>query len=253
MKELDNETKKKIHKMLGAEKFQKVVFFVEKLKWKAIKNFFPNYLKSSENHLKRQRDAKLEKATTDEEKKINTEYKQTLLILKKEYYTEQNINYHIDMYDPMNMINYSKKNRKIHSSWLKVDAALVPVIIALFVLGNQFAIPLAVITLLEAIKNIECINLQDYNIIQLEEKKDKLERAAQKLVEKRSKRYGEAQEVITKTIDKSEEIPSITQIIDGIDSKEKLEQMRQLLLNEKNRREHKKEMDANKQKKLGGI
>ena len=158
-------SKKKLYEFFGAKKFKKVVLKVEKVKWKIIKKILPNYLKGMEKQFRIQRDKLLKKAKTEEERKnIINAYKSNVMLMRKEYNTEQNANYHFDLTNPDKIKDYLINNKNIHMNWLKVDAFLAPILVSLLTLGNTWTIPFIVIVALEAIKNFECINLQNYSI-----------------------------------------------------------------------------------------
>ena len=243
--------KKEIYEKLGAKEFQRLVFKVEKIKWKLIKTLLPNYTTKMEAIYKRQRDKALQKAKTQEEiNSINSVYKNNVMAMKQEYNTEQNINYHINMNNPSEIINYLNSNKTIHKSWLLFDATITPILVSLLVLGNTWTIPFIVIVGLEVIKNFECINLQNYSLACYEEKREKLERYSQKNVERRKKKYGEAQKVIIKVVTESEEVPSIERIIEEAQTKESLEQLKMILIKE---RENRKKIEKESNRVRGNV
>ena len=59
----------KLSEKLGAVKFQKVVFQVEKIKFKVIKTLCPNFLKYYDSYCDYSKKKQLEKAKTDRQKK----------------------------------------------------------------------------------------------------------------------------------------------------------------------------------------
>ena len=225
--------KKETYEKLGAKKFKKLVFKAEKLKWKFIKKFIPHYTKILENQFSKQRDKQLKKAKTEEERiQIINKYKSNVMLMKKEYNTEQNLNYHMDVNKPDEIKSYLERNKNIHKMWLKIDAILAAVLASCIALGNTWAIPAIVVVALEAIKNFECINLQNYGLVCLEEKRERIEQFSNRQLERSRKKYGEAQDVITKTIIESDTVPEIDKVISESTSKESLEQLKQLLLQE---------------------
>ena len=74
---------------------------------------------------------------------------------------------------------------------------------------------------------------------------DALRKREEKQTEKNIEEFGEASEVIHRSIEQSESLPTFDEIIANIDTKEQLKQMRALLVREQEERA--------KQKKLGGI
>lgn len=241
--------KKETYEKLGAKQFKKLVFKVEKIKWKIIKKLFPNYLNRMEKNIRKVRDKQIKKAKSQEEiNKINATYKKNVMLMKKEYNTELNINYHLDINNPEETKKYLEYNKKVHKSWLKIDAVAAPILIGLLAMGHTWTIPLIAILGVEALKNFECINLQNYSIACLEEKKEKLKQLSIKTIERKRKKYGEAQDVITKVVTESDNIPNIDKVISEAKSKESLEQLRKLLLKEK---ENRNRLELEKQKVRG--
>ena len=239
-------------KTYEAKRFQSLVFKAERAKWKVIKKIFPNYLTNMEKLYKKERKKQLKKAKTQEEiNNINNNYKENVMAMKREYYTEQNMNYHFDINNPDKLLDHLNNNKRIHKFWIKIDAIAMPILVVLLATGNTWTIPLIAIVGLEAIKNLECINLQNYSIDRYNEKKDKLEKISTSNIQRKRKKYGEAQDVITKVIEESEEVPSIDRIISEAKSKESLEQLKEMLLREKEKRLIEKEKA--KVKSLGGI
>ena len=59
-----------ICKKLGAIQFKKIVFIVEKIKFKALKKLVPNYLKYFDKHVDKLTKKRLKEAKTEEEKQI---------------------------------------------------------------------------------------------------------------------------------------------------------------------------------------
>ena len=241
---MKKKSKKEISEMFGAKEFKKIVLKVEKIKWKIIKSLLPNYLKGMEKQFIIQRDKALKKAKNeDERKQIIDIYKTNIMIMRKEYYSEQNINYHLDLNNPERIKEYLKRNKSIHMKWLRVDLVLAPILITILGLGYTWAIPFIAIVGLETIKNFECINLQNYNLVCFEEKEEKLKRLSNKMAEQNRKKYGKAQDIIEKTIYDSKEVPKITKVIETAksESPESIDQIIQLLKNEKINREKKQE------------
>ena len=73
--------KKETYEKLGAKQFKKIVFQVEKIKWKIIKKLFPNYLNRMEKNIRKVRDKQIKKAKSQEEiNKINATYKKNVML-----------------------------------------------------------------------------------------------------------------------------------------------------------------------------
>lgn len=99
-------------------------------------------------------------------------------------------------------------------------------------------------------KNIKCVTQQNFKIEKIMKEQEKLERIANKRIDNREKKYGEAQKLISEKVLESEELPSMTEIIDNIQSKEQLEQLKQLIINEAKIREQRNKDNI---KSIGGI
>ena len=101
MEAVDYKKKIELCEKLGANKFQKVVFKVEELKYKVIKTFFPRYIEWYDKLCDRKKKKELKKAKTKEEqKKIIDHYRMQKMIMRKEFHREQNRNYHMDPNKP---------------------------------------------------------------------------------------------------------------------------------------------------------
>lgn len=82
---MENNYKKKIKlcEKLGALKFQKAVFKIEEIKYKLIKKLFPNYIKYIDLIINFNRNLKLKKAKTKEERTLIIDYYRTKNASKK--------------------------------------------------------------------------------------------------------------------------------------------------------------------------
>ena len=226
--ELDK--KIKLYEKLGAVKFQKLVFKVERLKFKVVKKLFPNSIKYFDRIVDFRTKRAIKRAKTEEEKnKIKRNSKIAKMGIRKEMNTEQNRNYHIDPNKPTEILQLLEWNKDIHKKGLIKDAIVIPVLIGGVILNIPIAIPLLVLEIFSAGINFECINIQNYNICRFKKIEPALRKREERRLQKQVEEYGEATEVIGKTIEKSESLPSYEEIIDNIDSKEQLEQMKELL------------------------
>lgn len=195
----------KICEKLGARKFQKVVFSVEKIKFKMIKKFFPSYLNRYDKYCDKERNRLIKKAKTDAEKRKiirNTQYAK--MLSRKEYYLEQNINYHIDEKDPTAMYHFLDLNKKIHRKGLIKNGVLLPIFIVMSFLGINWAIPFLITEIFSAGINFECINIQNYNIARLKIMEEKLIKRAQRNLADDINNYSEAAKVVSKCIKEKE-------------------------------------------------
>ena len=226
--------KKKIElcEKLGANKFQKVVFKVEELKYKVIKTFFPRYIEWYDKLCDRKKKKELKKAKTKEEqKKIIDHYRMQKMIMRKEFHREQNRNYHMDPNKPTEILHYLNWNKDIHMKGIIKNAIAIPAlaITAAFGIWPTVVLPFLALEVGSLFVNFQCVNIQNCNIYRFKQREETMK----KLEERRNKRnieqYSEAGSLVTRTMEKTEEIPSLSQIIDSIQTKEELEQFRRLV------------------------
>ena len=243
--------KKKIElcEKLGANKFQKVVFKVEELKYKVIKKLFPRYIEWYDKLCDRKKKKELKKATTKEEqKKIIDHYRMQKMIMRKEFHREQNRNYHMDPNKPTEILYYLNWNKDIHMKGIIKNAIASPALAttAAFGIWPTVVIPFLALELGSLFVNFQCVNIQNCNIYRFKQREETMK----KLEERRNKRnieqYSEAGSLVTRTMEKTEDIPSLSQIIDSIQTKEELEQFRKLVQTTlgANRASSKQESDA---------
>ncbi len=231
----------KLCKKLGAEKFKKIVFKVEKIKFKIIKKYFPNYLKKYEAKCDKMCKKELKKAKNQEEKDfIIAHYREQKLLNRQEINTAKNRNYHINGIRPTQTIKYLEWNKEIHKTNLIVDIALFPALICLASTGTVLAIPLLVGNVISSFINFQCINLQNYNIYRFKSHEANLKQREQRKTQRNQEQYSKAYEVIAETVKESSKdspgIPSINEVINNIKNKEQLVQFRRLVLEEQAKR-----------------
>lgn len=233
----DLNKKMEICKKLGAVQFKKIVFIVEKIKFKALKKLVPNYLKYFDKHVDKLTKKRLKEAKTEEEKQIII-YKSKIdkMQERREFYQEENRNYHIRKENPTQIIKYLELNKKIHKNGLVGNAIFGLLTIPGLIFGSKLALIFLVFEIIEAIINFECINLQNYNIYRLTKVKDKIEKKEKAKIERDSVLYKEISEDIHKVVMEKDEIPTIDDILACADTPEKLEQLKQLLAKTKSQR-----------------
>lgn len=233
----DLNKKMEICKKLGAVQFKKIVFIVEKIKFKALKKLVPNYLKYFDKHVDKLTKKRLKDAKTEEEKQIII-YKSKIdkMQERREFYQEENRNYHIRKENPTQIIKYLELNKKIHKNGLVGNAIFGLLTIPGLIFGSKLALIFLVFEIIEAIINFECINLQNYNIYRLTKVKDKIEKKEKAKIERDSVLYKEISEDIHKVVMEKDEIPTIDDILACADTPEKLEQLKQLLAKTKSQR-----------------
>ena len=230
--EKDLKKKIKLYDKLGASKFQKVVFLVERGKFKAIKKLFPGYLNFFDKYCDLQKKIQLKFAKTEKEKEqIKRNCKFSKMAMRKEYYEEKNRNYHMDPNKPTEIFQYLEWNKKIHKHGLIKNAIFIPILLAGTITNVPGALPLLILETLSAGVNFECINIQNYNLCRLKLIEKGLKRKEEEREKKRVEMYGDAAEVIYKSIEEKEELPTFNEIIDQIKTPEQLRQMRELFQN----------------------
>ena len=236
-KNKDFDKQMEICKKLGAVQFKKIVFIVEKIKFKALKKLVPNYLKYFDKHVDKLTKKRLKDAKTEEEKQIII-YKSKIdkMQERREFYQEENRNYHIRKENPTQIIKYLELNKKIHKNGLVGNAIFGLLTIPGLIFGSKLALMFLVFEIIEAIINFECINLQNYNIYRLTKVKDKIEKKEKAKIERDSVLYKEISEDIHKVVMEKDEIPTIDDVLACADTPEKLEQLKQLLAKTKSQR-----------------
>ena len=232
MEEVDYKKKIKRCEKLGADKFQKVVFVVEQLKFKIIKKCFPNFIKRYDKSCDKKRDRALKKATTEEERKsIINYYRNQKMMVRKEFNREQNRNYHIDPNKPTEMLHYLNWNKKVHKKGMVKNAILIPVFGVASALGVWPAIPLLAMEVGSLFINFQCVNIQNCNIYRYKEKEEAMKRLEERRTKKNIAEYREAASVVSKVMEETEDIPSLSKIIDRVQTKEEAEQLKALIQN----------------------
>lgn len=236
-KNKDLDKRMEICKKLGAVQFKKIVFIVEKIKFKVLKKLVPDYLKYFDKHVDKLTKKRLKEAKTEEEKQIII-YKSKIdkMQERREFYQEENRNYHIRKENPTQIIKYLELNKKIHKNGLVGNAIFSLLTIPGLIFGSKIAIIFLAFEIIEAIINFECINLQNYNICRLTKVKDKIEKKEKAKIERDSVLYKEISEDIHKVVMEKDEIPTIDDILACADTPEKLEQLKQLLAKTKSQR-----------------
>lgn len=235
-KSKDDYTKKiKRCKRLGAERFQKIVFTVERIKFKIIKKYFPNYLKNYESYCDKRCKKDLKRASNEKEREaIITHYREQKLLNRKEINTKKNRNYHLDNIRPSDTIRYLKWNKKIHQKALTRDIVLFPIFTGLALAGLEVFVPLVIGNLLSSYINFQCVNLQDYNIYRFKKHEAALNRIEKRKVAEREESFSKAAEVINQAVKgtskETPEIPSIDEVIGKVENKEQLTQFRNMII-----------------------
>lgn len=254
------EYQKKINrcKRLGAEWFQRFVFKIEQLKFKALKKYIPNAKEKYERMCDKKCKKALKKAETESEKRIIiANFREQKLMFGKELNMEQNRNYHLDMKNPSATLGYLKWNKKIHQKGLITDLIALPILTGVAIAGFSVAIPFIALETLSAFINFECINIQDYNIYRFKQKEVQLRKMAERKQQKEAENCGEAIKVIAEVMHEKENsitpaaLPTVAEIINGAKTKEQLLQLRAMAQQEI--RERKIQRGFNQNREGGNI
>lgn len=230
---MNNDTR--INEILGAKIFKPWVFKLEDIKFKIIERFFPTSEELYERRLRQALDLKLKRAKSKEEKESYIrDYQEKILISRKEFNMKKNRNYHIDMDNPNEFVRYLEINKKIHKNGLIKNFVVFLGSAAMIICGSQVIITIGVVTLvfnsISAFINFECVNLQNYNLKRFRKAQERFERLKEKRLEKDLKKYGEISKIVSGEMKRSIDIPTEEEIIDAIETKEQLEQLKELLL-----------------------
>ncbi len=235
----DYDKKILICEKLGAKKFQKFVLNFDYIKWKIIKRLLPNYVKIADGFIDKQKNKYIKKAKNQNEiDMILKKCTYQKMLLRKEYNKGENINYHIAS-KPSEFMIYLNWNKSVHKRGLVLDAIAIPTFIALGIIGFPAGIPLALLTGIDSLKNFQCVNIQNYNIYRLKRIENKLKKKEATKEKIEMEKYYDAYEVIYNTLDEKKDIVSIDEILNNVNSKEQLIQLKKLIENEKKQRENK--------------
>ena len=226
----DYSKKIKLCEKLGAKSFQKIVFFIEHIKFKTLKILFPNYINLHDKRCDSKRNKELNKVHSEITKKeIIDKYRNYKIIARKEINLEQNRNYHIDKNNPTGFINYLNWNKDIHVKGLITNFIAIPILTFGIVSNITILIPFLIFELISTFINFECINIQNYNIYRFKQKEETLKIFEQRNLDNKIKKYKEASNVIEKAKNETINIPSVDDIIRNISTKEQLTQLRNMI------------------------
>lgn len=254
----ETQKKLKLYRLLGAERFQKVVFSVEKIKYKVIKKIFPNIIswyekQCDKNYLKLARKCSQEKSID-----LLREYQKQKLELRKEMVYEKNRNYHYNPNYPTKFVKYLEINKKIHIASLKRNiVSLVGIGIFSLFFGTTFPIVCVLMSLYQIFGifiNFECINLQNYNLCRFQDSRMQtlLSKREERQVSKNLEQLSKGMQPVVKAMSGQIEIPTIDKVIANITTRE---EATQLLKYAKAQLEYlqNNNIENDKQKKIGGM
>ena len=227
----------KLCEKFGAKRFQKVVFGVEKAKFKVLKTIAPNFIEYYDKYCDWKKKKALKRAKTQEEKDMIIQRAQfEKMAMRKDFHQEKDRNYHMDSKKPTEIYQYLEWNKGVHKKGMIKNAILLPIFIGGSIMGVPGALPLAIFELLSAGINFECINIQNYNIGRYKIMEETMKKREARTVKKDIEEFGQDYEVIYSTMKKKEDLPSWDEILQGIRNPEQLKQFREMLLREQSNR-----------------
>lgn len=226
--------KLKLYEKLGARKFQKLVFNVEKIKFKILKPFSKNIINYVDKSIDKKLEKLLKKDISEEKKaKLIAYFNREKLKVRIEFNSEHNRNYHVNFLDLKETLAYLNINKKIHVKGIKYNLVFSVLSITFMTLFGGVLIPIGTLILIyqlvSFIINFECVNLQNYNILRLESKLNKLEKIRERKMEKKISMYSEVSKVLGPLVTKSKGIPKSDEIVSSLDTLKELEEMKKLL------------------------
>ena len=231
------------------KEFKKVVFGLEKIKYKVFKKFHIDgfVLKKLESS----RDKLLVQAKNEEEKKkVAFWYKHNLMLIKRENNREENINYHLDKDNPEETLFWLNVNKKIHKRGLKFNFIKLPIYILLLSMNNAVGnIPLINILFIlgltketiSLIINGSCVMLQNYNIDRVKKYIAGPYKKRKEKIEKKNLEYAPLTEVTSKVMDRSDSLPTPEEMFNSLTTNEQKELFLKLVMQELEYRKRNKE------------
>lgn len=245
MESIEREEYKKrmnLYKKLGAEDFQKVVFEVERIKFKLLKKLCPNFIKHYDKYCDGLRNKMIKKAKSEKDiQDVNRCINFYKLEMRREFNKEQNRNYHMNPNDSNEILKYLNWNKEVHQTGLAKDLVLIPLVTAGSIFITPWLTPLLAYELFSAFINFECINIQNYNICRYKLLEDKIKVRQERKVKATMEEYGDVAKIISNKIDTCEKLPSMVEIIESLEDKEQAEKLKRLVLREYKQRQEIKE------------
>ena len=178
----------------------------------------------------------LKKAKTEEQIRIiKEETIRNKNIIKKQIKEGKSVNYYEGVDRRVELFpDYLKLNKKHHQNALKKDMVVIGICIGVGLLGMP-VLPWIVgsYQALDVIKDLQCINLQEYNLARIKTIEKKL---VARNMQKMQQIYNENQEAIEslqKAKQQGKDIYTVEGLLDSLDSVEALQQLRKSFLETK--------------------
>lgn len=243
-----------LRKKLGALRFQKVVFEVERIKYKTIKTLCPNIIRYYDKYCDFIKDRAISKATSEEEIiKIQKNIKFSKLAMRKEINQEKNRNYHMRYKKPTEIIKYLEWNKEVHKKGLIKDAVVATAIIGTSIVLTPWALPLLAGCAASAAINFECINIQDFNLCRYKLIEDRLKQQEEQRQKEIQDSYQAAGEMVYAKVESKDAIPTTKEVLDSRKNDEQARQWKEFLLKEIQERQIEKQVERPMVKIKGGI
>lgn len=237
----DLERKKRLCEKLGALKFKKVVFYVEKLKFKVIEKCFPSIDVWFSNYCDKKVVKLCSKNISEEEKNnIRFNYNCKKMAFKKELIEKKNRNYHFNSNNASSFYKYLLWNKNVHKKGIIRD--IIGILGSVFVIClssgilNVISVIVLIYSLFSLGINFQCVNLQNYNICRFEEKKELLSKIEERKRKSDIKNYSNVSTKVYEKLKISVERPKSSEIVKSLTTKEQLEELRKLALEIKKQR-----------------
>ena len=225
--------------------FQSRVFDLEMIKFKVQDRLFPNYDSFVEKRIKKRVDQKLDKVQTEEERiLVINESKQSMLDLRKEKHRKENMNYHLDIDNPEKTLLWLNKNKVIHKRGLMKNFIKIPILVVLLIgstmsifggfnsLINVVSILGLIVESVSVFINTNCILLQNYNIKRVNKYIEGPYQKRKKRLQKKAEEYREVTSVVSRKVREGEDIPSIDEVLAGIQTSAQAKQLLELVKKE---------------------
>ena len=186
--------------------------------------------------IQNQTDKFLCKDLTDKQKEeLLEDERRRKTLIRVELNERKSINYHIGVNRRKEQFPLTlEMNKRIHKDCLKRNGIIFSACIGLGMLGIPI-LPQIVggYQIIAAFKNMQCINIQDYNLSRMKAAEKVIARANIGEINQLREENKELISDISKAKTRGENIDSLEQIVESMRSKESLEQMRAMILQQK--------------------
>lgn len=211
---------------LGAPYFQNVVFLLEKWKYCALSKL-PYIFKYYDKLCDYKKSKELKKVhSVYTKKQIIRKYRNRKGLIRGQFYKKQNVNYHFNEICATDFVEYLEWNKKIHKDGMEMNAVLIPFFTLCTFSGLPFSGLLLTFEVASLFINFQCVNLQNYNIYRFQQKKEKLQTIQQKKQERFKQNYNGAIEAISQSLEETNNLPSIDDLLSCVKTPSQVEQLR---------------------------